>query len=660
MIIPIGHEHTTVRRHPWVTFSIMGLCTFAFLLSTIAVSGQASLEQRLERFVEYFLEHPYLELDRDQKNLLREVFAPVGLSRDLDAFIETRREALPDIPRERAVLDREQAELDRLFDEAQGLVQSDPHFSWGLIPADLEPQAFITYQFMHGGFWHLFGNLFILFLAGPFIEDVWGRPLYLGFYLSAGVVSAAMFVLKYPDLEGPLIGASGAIAGVMGAFLVRYWKAKIKFFYWFFMVFVGTFTAPAWLMLPMWFGKELLFAQAFDVVAPASGGGGVAYWAHVWGFAFGVVAALAVRHFRIEERYIHRLIESKITILDNTAVEQALAVNATGDAERARVLLKEMLAKDPGNIDAAVALWNLCAPAGDLGNAVGPMVAALERAARAGDTASIAAHWPMVLEEGGELQVEPALGLRLVEILHASGMTDVARRTMETRIRPLGEDSPPGLTYRLARAAAAVEAVTALATLRAALNHPELPPDARQELEGLAEQIRRRGAEEVEELPSRSVSGPGIDLSPIDPTGFEPRILQVAEAIPRALSGNGLELNVAGGERRLALSQIQTVAVAGIRSEGGSRPFVLVDLLLDSPWGERTRLRCVRLRSSRFDPRAVVGGEVAMEALRTMIDRLLEGSEAVPLPDPEGARGRPFASFDSIAAYERQVLGIGA
>ncbi len=660
MIIPIGHEHTTVRRQPWVTLGIMGLCVLAFLLTSIAVSGRAPLEQRLEDFVEYFLEHPYLQLSQEQERLLKEIFGPVGLSRDFEAFIETRLESLPYLPTDPARLEREKFELDRRFAEVTGSIDSDPHFVWGLVPAAMEPHAFVTYQFMHGGFWHLFGNLFILFLAGPFIEDVWGRPLYAGFYLTAGVFSALMFALRYPDLEGPLIGASGAIAGVMGAFLVRYWSTKIKFLYWFFFVFVGTFTAPAWLMLPLWFVKELLFAQAHDVVAPGSGGGGIAYWAHVWGFGFGAVAALAIRRFRVEERYIHGAIESKITLVDNPAVEQAMELHASGQSDRAQALLECQLAADPGNVDLAAAPWNLCAARGEVRTALAPMLSALQRAARAGDAEAVVAHWPIVLAEGGELEVEPSLGLKLVEILQAAGMGELARRTVDTAIRPLGPDAPPGLVVRLARAAAAVDAATALTHSRRALDHPELPPQARHELEALAGEVRSRAAEGAADGGAALPVDPVRDLSPVDPAGLEPRTLQVAEAVPRALDASSLEFSLGGQDRRLPLDQVQVLAVAGIRGQGGGRPFVLVDLLLDPPWGERTRLRCVRLRSSSFDPRALVGGDEAMAAFRSLLDRLLEASEAVPLPDPEGARGRPFRNFDSIRDYERQALGVGA
>src|SRR5207247_9669974 len=117
--------------------------------------------------------------------------------------------------------------LERLSAKISDAAVTDPLQRWGLVPARIRPDALITHMFLHAGWLHLLGNLFILYLAGPYIEDVWGRPLFAGFYLVSGLVAALAFVLRYPGLDQPLVGASGAIAGVMGAFLVRYGRPEI-------------------------------------------------------------------------------------------------------------------------------------------------------------------------------------------------------------------------------------------------------------------------------------------------------------------------------------------------------------------------------------------------------------------------------------------------
>jgi membrane associated rhomboid family serine protease len=173
-----------------------------------------------------------------------------------------------------------------------------PYLRFGLVPSDPSPIGFLTHMFLHAGFLHLIGNMLMLYLAGPFIEDVWGRPLYAAFYVVAGIAAALAFVATNSDVSVPMIGASGAIAGVMGAFLVRYTNTQIHFFYWIGLFFRGTFSAPAWVMLPLWFAEQLFMAAMLEDVS----GGGVAYWAHIGGFVFGVGAAIGIRHWGIEQK----------------------------------------------------------------------------------------------------------------------------------------------------------------------------------------------------------------------------------------------------------------------------------------------------------------------------------------------------------------------
>ncbi len=156
---------------------------------------------------------------------------------------------------------------------------------YGTIPAELtaalkagqlvsEPVLDVfTSMFLHAGWLHLLANMLVLYLAGPFLEEAWGRKLYAGFYVAAGLFAGGMYALLERQLQAPLIGASGAVAGVLGAFLLLRGKSRIRFAVIFGLI--GTFTAPAWIMLPLWFVGELLDALAGDVAA--AGAGGVAY-----------------------------------------------------------------------------------------------------------------------------------------------------------------------------------------------------------------------------------------------------------------------------------------------------------------------------------------------------------------------------------------------
>ncbi len=659
MIIPYGHEHTTVRRLPWVTMTLMGLCLVAFLVTYAIPSDRNEEEalQRLQAVFEYLAEHPYLSLDSSFEGQLSERVSEEEMEQ-FRAFLEAVRQFGRQPPDSRIALEREQEQLNRLvelFLSSIASLREGPFFTWGLVPADIKVHSLISYQFLHGGWLHLIGNMLFLFLAGPFVEDVWGRPIFAAFYLLAGAIAALMYALHYPGLDAPLIGASGSVAGLMGAFLVRYWSTKIKFFYWFFVVFRGTFMAPAWLMLPLWFLRELFFAQAWDVMSPGAGGGGVAHWAHVWGFAFGIVVAGGMKYYRVEERHIHQAIEAKITLLDNTAIEQAMEVSSRGQTTEAVRLLQRELELHPANVDAAVALWNLALPRDLAGKAAPHLLRAMRLNARSDDPTLVLNHWHELLEAVPDAGVEPVLAARVAEILHEHGRHGDLDATLALAAAGIGPDTPSGVLVRLARIAAAAHATAAPTIVGTALRHPDVPPEARAELESLAD----LHPEVVSEEPTDAVRDEGAPQEPT-PVPVAPEIertLEVISVVPRKLGEDALTIEVQGGSRRVALTQIQAVAVGGVRRDN-ERPFLVVDLMLDGPWSERRRLRSLRVLSSSFDPRSLVGGPDAMQAFREFLDQLIASSQAVPLPDPDTARGNPFRTFRSVEHYQREVLGV--
>jgi len=144
-------------------------------------------------------------------------------------------------------------------------------------------QAALTSMFLHGGWVHLISNMWFLWLFGNNIEDSMGHLRFLLFYALAGLAAAAAHVLSGPGSMVPTVGASGAISGVMGAYLVLYPRVRIRTL--FFIVFLIRVQAvPAWMVLILWFATQLL-AGYTDAVAQA----GVAFWAHIGGFVAGVL-----------------------------------------------------------------------------------------------------------------------------------------------------------------------------------------------------------------------------------------------------------------------------------------------------------------------------------------------------------------------------------
>lgn len=170
-----------------------------------------------------------------------------------------------------------------------------------LTPAFSPWWTYFTSMFVHGGFFHLLGNMLYLFLFGCVVEDLIGRIAFVCFYLSAGIAAAFAEILVSPTgfaSEIPFGGASGAITGCIAGFLLFMLRSRIEFkwiFIFFFRVWSGDFMLPAWLVISAWFAKDLLFAVLSAMNEQQ--GGGVAFAAHVGGFLWGL-AFISVEKLR--------------------------------------------------------------------------------------------------------------------------------------------------------------------------------------------------------------------------------------------------------------------------------------------------------------------------------------------------------------------------
>ncbi len=147
----------------------------------------------------------------------------------------------------------------------------------------------ISAMFMHGGFGHILGNMLYLWIFGNNVEHRFGHAWFLLFYLSAGLVGSLAQIILDPFSVIPSLGASGAIAGVMGAYLVLFPHNRVNA-----VIFYTIVTVPALLVLGMWIVMQLI-SSVGSIMSTSSELGGVAYMAHVGGFATGVVAAIACR-----------------------------------------------------------------------------------------------------------------------------------------------------------------------------------------------------------------------------------------------------------------------------------------------------------------------------------------------------------------------------
>lgn len=161
--------------------------------------------------------------------------------------------------------------------------------TFALTPAEVssgtELYTLITSMFLHGGWMHILGNMLFLKIFGDNLEDRMGHIKFLLFYLGTGLIASAAHIVTEPASQIPTVGASGAIAGVMGAYLLLYPKARIDMFYP--LGGLRLIPVPAVFMLGYWFVAQLF--SGVGSLAMSAGGGGVAYWAHIGGFIAGLI-----------------------------------------------------------------------------------------------------------------------------------------------------------------------------------------------------------------------------------------------------------------------------------------------------------------------------------------------------------------------------------
>jgi membrane associated rhomboid family serine protease len=341
LVIPIGKEHGEVRRQPWVSYAIVASNVVIFLFLWIA-SNQSEVPARFEakarQITEYLLANPHLTVPPE--------LAPFYGRRTMQLLEQVRATSTPPID---WVVRRQQQKLNGMAGELLAIGRELPILKPGFIPADPDPFAALSSMFVHAGLLHLVGNMLFFFATGPFLEDLLGRVLFTLLYLASGAAALATHVWQNPGSWAPVVGASGAIAGIMGAFLIRLGTSRIRFLCIPIILLPWIrfrFLVPAFVFLPLWFVGQ--FWLATNITEP----GGIALWAHVGGFAFGAVAMLLIAAFGVEKRWIHPSIEKRVAWTQSTSLVDAMEARGRGDLSRARRLVEESLRENPSNVDA--------------------------------------------------------------------------------------------------------------------------------------------------------------------------------------------------------------------------------------------------------------------------------------------------------------------
>jgi membrane associated rhomboid family serine protease len=665
VFIPIGLDQSTVRRLPWVTFSLIAINLAVFLAVSATVRDtEEEINKRGQEVMAYWALHPYLEFPTK----MLPAAMPEAQRQRITMLAESMRSMSGKPPASDEQRLKDQRELDDLVQKFRDALTYHPFRVWGLIPAQPRPVAFVTSMFMHAGWLHLVGNMLFFYLSGPFVEDAYGRPLFAALYLASGVVSGLVHVAAFPGSDAPLVGASGAIAGIMGAFLVRFVRTKIRFFYFYFLFFFrsGTVDLPAWIVLPLWFLQQLFFAGL-------SSSSGVAYRAHVGGFAFGFLAALAIKQLRIEERFIAPGIEKEISVTQHPALEQGMELLARGDSSGAREAFRKVLASEPRNADAHLGIWESHRQDDTPLEAVEHVVRAMDEELRRGETGLALAHWREMVASTGT-GGPGALRFRLATMLEPQdrdGAVEV--------LRHLAADTAAGvLAGKAARhltvlGAAPPAAPVPEAVAQVAYAHVAAPAPAPEPVRATPSGSRRTHAESSEP-PMTAGDVFGVER-PADPASEEPpqvfpeaqtEEVTVTDATEPAgpvmeecaletVQPEGLMLRgLVGGPELVPYVEVERICVAGVT--GSPRPYLILDLVLHaSPGHPRT---VERLVSSQFDPRHLIGRPDLhpLEAFRELVHIIAQASHAEVSPATLLVPSAKIPTFPSVEAYESEIL----
>jgi membrane associated rhomboid family serine protease len=368
-ILPLAHEESSVRR--WPLFAIAVIVLNALLLAVTMTSG-AGAEDAVARATEAAQTFADMHAKAAESappgcvtaggstpgaNILQDMTTPKASSGDLADMDSAPNGASakqkPSDPRTEAETEAaDAATMAQLCAAITTAESAKLDYRFGFIPRRPVAWTLVTHQFLHAGVLHLLLNLWFFWLTGCNLEDRWGKAVFGGFYLLAGVAGALVHwrFTSSPDI--PLIGASAAIAGAMGAFLVVLGRTRVRFGYLMWLSMkpkVGTFEATAFWMFPLWIVAAL--CQALFLTDSIR-----AQWAPIGGFVFGVAVGLAMKYSGFDARLDASANDANVVVRQDARIAAAAALTDQGKLDEASRELEAFLRESPDDVDALIEL----------------------------------------------------------------------------------------------------------------------------------------------------------------------------------------------------------------------------------------------------------------------------------------------------------------
>ena len=347
MLIPLRHQNMQGRRWPVITIGLIALNVFVFLGTHWKMDEQGKQEGEVKAHVLLLAAmHPELSMPGD---LQQYVGAFETRNPALWKQIQAPNRRVEDAWDAKIRLDDDatslQGEMDSLATRFQELKKVSIRDQYAFVPGEPKASTYLTANFLHSGWLHLIGNMWFLWLAGFILEDTWGRLIYPVFYLIAGAFALQVHAWSNPGSMIATIGASGAVAALMGAFLARFPRMKIEMVWLLGLLRVYRFQAAAYWLLPLWLLMEIFYGSLFGQAS------GVAHWAHVGGFVFGAAVGFGIRASGLEQ-VAEKGIQEKIAWVSHPLLAEANEQMERGQLDPAIENLNKLILENPDSIDA--------------------------------------------------------------------------------------------------------------------------------------------------------------------------------------------------------------------------------------------------------------------------------------------------------------------
>lgn len=646
-LIPIGQKDATMRRIPYVGLALLVVNLLVhFLLSGAVETSNTELDLRIRAIVFHLRDNPELAMPDDTESSLLNAAAP-----RIDAAARQSRRAPSDGAGDgdsfddAEVAEVPEARLAELIADFVKAQDDHPYFAYALVPASPKPVSFIAHMFMHGGWLHLIANCLFLYALGLLLENTYGHMLFATLYLVTGFVAAMAHILSAPDSTIPMLGASGAISGVMGAFLVRLPMARVSVLWSVFFLFWGKIVMRGWLLLGIWITFQVMAASDEN-----SATSGVAVWAHIGGFIAGLGFGGLVEILKLEPQEKDAEGNSVLGKRAFKHYDNALHHLQSDDLDAALRDAKAANEAEPGHVEVMQLLFQIQVRRADSAATERAGTRLLRALLERGDARAASHHW---------------LAWRRAQGAQPQGPTQGA-----------GPAVLAGLRFRLAQLVSGEDPALSRQLLVA------LAGDSR------AGAIQEKAAALVDDaptsLPLSDIDAPtGLPLSDIDaPTSLPlsdidaPTSRQSSERLERmkvmqrgivGLDQDTLQLSEG---RRLAFLEILGVTAGWVAPDGdaqgqGEAPVIYLDLVIGWPgragFDEGHLGDLIRIPSAAMDPRGLLQTpDVApMAAFAAFVAMLASRSGAARGVTP-AADGTGVPTFTSIAELEAYFYGADA